>query len=465
MKTLAIAAACIAALSASAAESPGLRDYADDAAFVRKYRAGALEIARRKMAECEEYRLKNADKMPKGLGHRIATGGHFGGIFLWDSAFCVLWARHTTKAEDFPIEQTLDNFYVLQDLTKDGFICREFSSDGRPCWLGGHPIAFNPPLLTWAEMEVYQTGRTDKARLARVYPHLVRHHAACRKYYRRDDGLYFGDILGSGMDELPRWPRELSRNDRATGGIQLTEKCVGKSVRGFFKHLKKTDRALDSCWNRQAGWIDMSAQMALDARELAAMADELGKAEDAASYRAEYEEIKAAVNRFCWDEKLGFYCDVTGGKTIPRRHAGAFWVLMAGLATPERAKAMRDVMMDPKLFFRNCPFPALPADDPDYRPDKGYWCGVTWPPTNYVAIRGLRAYGFEADAEMAARRWYNACARVFEESGTCRENLNPDTARARERDNLCGKDFCGWAALAPVAIPAEFGWLKAQTSP
>ncbi len=107
MKTLAIAVACIAALSAPAAESPRLRDYAGDAAFAKKFRDGGLQIARRKMAECEGCRLNNADKMPKGLGRCIATGGHFGGFFLWDRAFCVLWARHTTKAEDFPVEQRL----------------------------------------------------------------------------------------------------------------------------------------------------------------------------------------------------------------------------------------------------------------------------------------------------------------------------------------------------------------------
>ena len=65
----------------------------------------------------------------------------------------------------------------------------------------------------------------------------------------------------------------------------------------------------------------------------------------------------------------------------------------------------------------------------------------------------------ELDArELAAM--YNVCARVFEESGTCRENLNPETASGR--DFKCGVDFCGWAALAPVAIPAEFGWLGKQ---
>ena len=206
----------------------------------------------------------------------------------------------------------------------------------------------------------------------------------------------------------------------------------------------------------------MSAEMALDARELAAMADAVGKPEDAAAYRAEYDEIKEAVNRLCWDDGLGFYCDVADGRTIQRRHAGAFWVLVAGLATPERAAKMRDVMMDPKLFFRAAPFPALPADDPDYRPAKGYWCGVTWPPTNYIAIRGLCAYGFQNDAEAAARRWYNVCAQVWERTGTCFENLNPDTAS--ERGFKCGRDFCGWAALAPVALPAEFGWQEPSGS-
>ena len=87
-KMACIVAAAFATFTANA--SGELRDYAGDAAFVRKFRDGALDIARRKMAECEEFRRKNADKMPKGLGRRIATGGHFGGYFLWDSAFCVL---------------------------------------------------------------------------------------------------------------------------------------------------------------------------------------------------------------------------------------------------------------------------------------------------------------------------------------------------------------------------------------
>lgn len=431
------------------------RDYASDAGFVESFRAGALAIARRKMAKCEDWRVKHADELPEGLKPRIATGGNFTGYFLWDSAFCVLWARYTTKEEGFPVEETLDNFYVLQTRSEDGLINREYSARGRAYWNPDHPVSFAPPLLAWAEMALYRSGRTDKARLERVFPHLALHHAACRRRYRRADGLYFGDALGCGMDDLPRWPRGMGAEERVKGGIPFTRDVQGPDNLTYYDKTVKRGRVSFYCWNRQAGWIDMTSQMALDAMELAAMARAIGKDAEADAYRAEYGELKELVNRLCWDEELGFYCDVADGGTIKRRHAGAFWALLARLAPPERARRMRDAMMDGKLFFRAVPFPALPAGDPDYRPDKAYWCGLSWPPTTYVGIHALLACGFRDDAEKAARRWYNANARIWEDTGTCRENIHPDTGAGRS-----GKDFCGWAALAPVALPDEFGWRR-----
>ena len=60
---------CVAAGLAMASEfSAAPRDYASDPAFVVKFRAGALDVARRKMAEGDEYMRRNADKMPKGIG-------------------------------------------------------------------------------------------------------------------------------------------------------------------------------------------------------------------------------------------------------------------------------------------------------------------------------------------------------------------------------------------------------------
>ena len=125
----------------------------------------------------------------KVLTPRLGTGGDFDGIFLWDTAFTVMWAKYAIK--ELPVEQSLDNLYRLQD--DDGFICRQYTVDGAPVWPKRHPISFAPPVLTWAELDLYSlTG--DKARLCRVYPYLKKHHHFCMNYFCRKDGLFIGSV-------------------------------------------------------------------------------------------------------------------------------------------------------------------------------------------------------------------------------------------------------------------------------
>ena len=109
-----------------------------------KYYKGAFEIARKKMEEGQNALKNNPPK--REILPRLATGGGFSGLFVWDTCFCVMWAKYDMT---LPVTTSLDNFYNLQ--TEDGAICREFSYDGKPAWNGCHPISWNPPLLSWAE--------------------------------------------------------------------------------------------------------------------------------------------------------------------------------------------------------------------------------------------------------------------------------------------------------------------------
>lgn len=426
-------------------------DFSRDAAFRREFKEAALAIARRKTEEGDVYRQKNVRRTD--LKTRIATGGSFGGYFLWDTAFAVIWASRLPKGV-MPAMESLDNLYALAD--ENGFICREYTANGVRVWEPTHPNAFAPPLLAWAEMELFGQGQSDVERLKSVYSKLKRHHEFCKAHYRRDDGLYFGDMLGCGMDDLKRYPRGMTTNELLqTGGIPFTADSVGpESKRLFSSWLFRI--APQHCWNRQMIWIDMSAQMALDARQLAEMADRIGKSEDAASWRTEHGELSEAINRFCWSEEMGFYGDCYEGRVIPRKSAAAFWTLLAKVATPKRAERMCQMLKDKRFFGRPVPFPALSADDPDYNPEKGYWQGSSWPPTTYVAIRGLREYGFEKEAEEAARRYYNANAALFRGSGTIFENISPE--QCQHPKARAARDFCGWGALAPVALPCDFKW-------
>lgn len=418
-------------------------DYAGDKDFVAQYRSAALDIAERKKVEVEVAGRRVA---------RLSTGGGFNGFFVWDSAFCVLWALHAPE-RDLPIAGTLDTFYALQD--EDGFICREYTKEGKPCWDKRHPWTYNPPILAWAEVEMFRAGRFDTNRLMRVYPHLVAFHQCYDRNLKRADGLYFGDIIGGGMDDVPRWPYGWEKEKDASGGIAATKEMIGEAVREKFWGWMGR-KAWKHGWNRQAGWIDMSAQMAFDCLNLATIAEALGKADEAAAWRQEHARIRDLVNAKCWDEERGFYFDYTDeGGIIPRPTVAAFWTLLAKIPSAEQAARMVKTFDDPKLFGTVVPVTSMAPASKDYYA-YGYWCGQSWPPTTYMTLRGLKAYGYDELAARLARTWYNSNAMLFDRDHTVYEHVA--SREMGKRDNGM-RDFCGWGALTPVAIADEFGFL------
>lgn len=417
--------------------------------FMKAFYEGALKIAEKKIAQVEQADKDSPPPIP--LKPRLATGGGFSGLFVWDTVFCTLWAKH--EPERFPIATSLDNFYMLQE--DDGFICREFQRDGKPYWSREHPISFNPPILCWAEWELFETGVTDKARLQKVYSHLKKHHDFCWKAYRRDDGLFYGDALGGGMDDLPRLPKKAGYS--MEGGIAIKEEHITADSKGMWNVVKNNPLY---CWNRQMGWVDISAQMAFNALNLSRIAETVGKKDDAAQYRAQHAEMAKLINEKCWDDKLGFYCDSYQGETVPRLHAGAFWVLLAEIVPQERIKRIAATLKDPATFNRPIPLPTLAANEPEYNPENGYWLGSVWPPTTYVAIRGLMKLGEQDLALDFARRYYNANAQLWRKTGTIFENISPE--QCDHPKNRAGSDFCGWGALAPVALYKELLIRKAD---
>ena len=429
-----------------------MKDYATDKAFVRRFRAAAIGIARRKMAETA--RLQAGHETPVPMAPRLSTGGHFAGFYLWDTVFGAMWARHA-QDEGFPLLGPIDNLYALA--APDGFIAREYDAGGRPRWDVNHPVQSSPALLSWAELTFFREGLTNRARLVEVFPKLVRHHDAAAKRFRREDGLYFSDHYGCGMDDIPRFPRGYTPEQQAAGGIPMTADVLDPGSKRIWDYLEEKKDFFS--WNRQAGWVDMTCQMALDAFCLSMISRELraGTAETTARFASEFEELSRLVNELCWDEAGGWYCDRGPDGIIPRQCAAGFWALLSHVAAEERAMRVVAGLKDPARFNRPVPFPALSAADPDYDPENGYWLGASWPPTTYAALRGLVEWGETDFAEEAARRYYNANAELWVRTGTVWENVSPE--QCERPKNFSGFDFCGWGAIVPIALPAEFGWL------
>ena len=402
-----------------------------------------LEIARR--IRITESPVPEKIKVP-----RISTGGHFTGIFLWDTAFAVMWAKY--HAVEFGAENSLDNLYALQD--QDGFIAREFSADGETAFTRECPIAFAPPILSWAEMELFKHKAVGLDRLKKVFPKLCLHHKWNRENYRLPNGLYFGSTLGSGMDDLPRWdsPDDVTPE----GGIPFLREHVGYTGEAgdlFYQKVLSWKRYHHE-WNRQLCWCDLSCQMALNARLLSEMAALLGEEGKKNEFQQELENLTGLINEAFFDAKRQFYFDRLGSKLLSRRYAGVYWSLIAHVAEQKHADALIAELKNPDRFGLPCGIPGLAADDPDFDTQKGYWRGPVWAPIVYMVLNGLRDYGEEKLAREIAWKYHIAVSRLYERTGTIWENIPPDQCEVPSP--RAGRDFCGWSALGPISIWREF---------
>ena len=397
-----------------------------DAALQAEMYAAALRIARGK--------IRGGAGSPR-FGKQYLDAAFNGNLFLWDTCFLAVYAKYHPR--QLPVAQALDYFYELQE--DDGFICREYLLDGQPMWPREHPVSINPPLLAFAELELFGASG-DRTRLRRAYPHLRANFRFLCRHYRMEDGLFFGDALGSGMDNIPRHPPGWSDDGQGIGKPNLHPEIFAYE-------------GLDPLWNRQGRAVDLSAQMALLADNLAQIAGLIGADEDVVEYRDFHAQTAAAINRLCWHEEDGFYYDLGYGRQIRRKHIGMFWTLLAGVVPKRRLAALLAHLTDPAQFWRKCPLAAYPADQPGFEPTGGYWLGGVWAPTNYMVIRGLQRQGQRALATRLAHAYYASVATVYARTGTFWENYAPDS---HAPGDWARRDFCGWTGIAPIALYHEF---------
>lgn len=373
-------------------------------------------------------------------------------IFLWDTCFMACFSKY--HLETLPVYQALDNFYGRAE--KDGYICREYRQDGRAVWRKDHPVSINPPLLAFAELEIYSVSK-DLERLKKVYPVLKKNFEFHVDAYQLEDKLFYADQLGMGMDNIPRAPRGWTPDS----GSGLTEDQLWAKIGALnLPFDKQIDRfsaeygdTVTGAWNKQGRFIDFSAQMAMYAVQLKKIAKLTGNDGDVKNFDFFHMELKDAINEKCWNEEDGFYYDLGFGKQIPRRHIGAYWTLLGEVVPEKRLERFLEKLTDPKEFFRTMPLPALSASDPDYTGWGEYWLGGVWAPTTYMVLKGLTTVGEDDLAKRLARITFSNVAQVFSATGTFWENYSPDLVSF---GMPARKDFCGWTALIPIAVFNEY---------
>lgn len=350
-----------------------------------------------------------------GFSSRFIDTAFNGFLFMWDSSFIVMFGRYGSRAFDF--HATLDNFYARQH--PDGFICREISEgEGGDQFFRHDPSSTGPNILPWAEWICFENfGDVDRIR--KIFPPLLAYHRWLRKYRTWRDGSYWTTGWGCGMDNSPRLPR---------------------GVDPEFSHGHMV-------------WIDACCQQILSGRILGKMASLIGRERDAEDVVAEADYLADYVNSKMWDEKTGFYYDlrrdgISGVKTL-----ASYWALAADIVPEERLERFVAHLMNEDEFMRLHAPATLSADDPDFRPDGGYWRGSVWAPTTYMVLRALDFHGFADEARRIAKCHHAAVVKVFGDTGTLWENYAPDVLA---KGSTAVKDFVGWTGLPPIAVYLEY---------
>lgn len=338
-------------------------------------------------------------------------------MWLWDSAF-----------------HAIALVYIDQELAKDAILAP--LSRLRPDGMLPHMVApdpamdsaiTQPPLLAWAAWKVYEATR-DRAFLEEAY-------APAARYLSWDlEHRKHGELLGWQLDDDP-----LCR--------------CGESGLDNSPRFDKGDISAA---------VDFSSEAALEAESLGRIAAELGRSEDAASWRGVRDRLARAVETHLWDESRSIYRDLAAdpvhGFNPVETHI-SFLPLIAGIPIIGRAKRLVRTLCDPRRFWRAMPVPSTAADDRNYSDDM--WRGPTWVNINYLIIEGLRRYGFGQEAHELAQRTLAGVLRGYQAEGVLFEFF--DAEGTRPSGELSRKGGPGRREASALGVIRDYGWTAAVT--
>lgn len=189
-------------------------------------------------------------------------------------------------------------------------------------------------------------------------------------------------------------------------------------------------------------------------RELLAygyMLEETGDMDEANRWRKKAQDLAAAINRYCFDERDGTYYSVDFAlrkidpddwlhKGAPRSwpcillridNWSSFLPLWAGIASQEQAERMVERYRDSRTFYCNYGIRTLSRLEKMYdlsaTNNPSNWLGPVWGISNYMMFRGLEKYGYQEDARDLAEKTVRLFGQDLEANGCLHEYYNPDT--------------------------------------
>jgi alpha,alpha-trehalase len=386
-------------------------------------------------------------------------GGRFNEMYGWDSFFIamgLLRDGETALAKDIA-----DNFiYEIREYGK-------ILNANRTYYLSRS----QPPFLTGTILEVYNRTRDAKwlagsvPAIEKYYrywttePHLTPETGLSR-YYDMGEGPA-PEVMSSELDRHGHTDYELIREFFRTH--RVTDYKVSEFYDADRDELTplfyRGDRSM-----RESGFdpsnrfgpfsadiihynpVCLNSLLVLMESGFAEILQSLGRGGDAGQWRQRAAERAAKVNSLMWDSGRGMYFDDNFVHKQLRLYPylTTFYPLWAGIAGPAHAARVVDNL---RLFERRGGLQTSTVHTGDQ------WdAPFGWAPLQWIAVQGLRRYGYGDDAGRISRRFLTMVRKEYEKHGAIDEKY--DVVRARA--NLGKELLFGYRTNE-----AGFGWTNA----
>jgi alpha,alpha-trehalase len=310
-------------------------------------------------------------------------------IYGWDTQFIDL-ALLAHGRTDIVRWQILDQLSMIDRFGK-------VLNGNRTFYLGRG----QPPLLPWS-VQNYLLAKQDEDLAIRAYPSLEREYTGywCGPDHSTPIGLSTCRDTGS-KDGL-----SAEEDAECESGLDFTPIFGGDVRRCVPLHI--------------------NTSLVRYAQVMAGLAERFGWKDKAASWRKQSDERAQRIDKYCWDEKEGFYFeyDYVSGRRLPYYSLNGFWPLWAGIASTEQA---RRVVEHLDKFDR--PF-GLTFTDRDYPNPHGHFGALewaypeSWPPQQILVALALQRYGFSEQARSVSRRYISNVVTTWEKTGMTWERYN-----------------------------------------
>jgi alpha,alpha-trehalase len=456
----------------------------------------ALESSCKVNIERLPRRIENlGDVKPRGIAHAgllylpnkyVVPGGRFNEMYGWDSYFIILGLIRDGRVD--LAKGMVENFFY--EIEHYGGILNA----NRTYYL----TRSQPPFLSSMIRAVYDAessvGPKDQAAawLARSYSFAARDHAlwmtdfhkagdtGLARYYdlgegpveeMADDSTYYSgvirwllahpDVHTDFLVSAPDNPNTAEQGQLAKASCdpRLSGVCAHAHVNGHWlsQDFYQGDRAMRESgfdaafrfgpfggWTHHYASSDLNSLLYKYERDLAWMAEQLGKPDESKHWSYLADQRRAAINKYRWNPLKGMYFDYDymAGKQSSYEYLTTFYPLWAGAADAQQVKAV-----EAKLnLFEKAGGIAMSANESGVQWDLPYgWAPVTW-----LAVDGLAKSGDVKDAVRISQTFMAMVRENYVCDRTIREKY--DVVRASTEINVAS----GYKENA-----IGFGWTNA----